>query len=373
MRPLADNWRGSRRGKTGSKTGSPLPRLERLDWRASARLARPAFIALAILLVAGVVVNHRAFASGSNFDAVLLFWPVVALATLGESLALVSGGIDLSIGGIVSLAGAVTMTLNSSGTPGSLAVLAGLGVGVAAGLANGLLIGLVRVPPLVGTLATLYLFNGFALYLTRGNTAYGAPTILTHLANASILPDVPANVSVGLVAAFMIGGWLYRTRPGTRVRVFGNSRRAGRFLGIGRLRSMLWVYGMCGLLFAAAAMVQMGELDSYYAVGASDLLLPAVAAAVLGGAALDGGAVGLVGGAVGAIVLSLIQNVFDIAGLSQAAHELGFGVVVALAIGIERGIAIGAFTRLKARLDKKARSWVLQQRHKDLASTGETP
>jgi ribose/xylose/arabinose/galactoside ABC-type transport system permease subunit len=309
------------------------------------RVARPALIAFVILVIVGIVVNERTFVSGQNVNAVLLFWPVVALTAMGEGLALVSGGIDLSLEGVISLSGAVVMTLHSGGASDAVAVGAGLGAGLAAGLFNGLFISILRVPPLVCTLATLFLFDGIALYITRGNTAYGAPSILTRLADSWLVKDVPTVVVVGVLAGCLCGAWLYRTRTGVGVRVSGDSRRAARVLGVSRVRSLLWVYGGSALLFSVAGLVQMGQLNSYYEGSASTLMLPAVAAAVLGGAALDGGTVGVVGAAVGAMALALVQNVCDIAGLSDAAHQLSFGVVVALAIAIERGIAVGWFGR----------------------------
>ncbi|MDP9890736.1 ABC transporter permease [Pseudarthrobacter enclensis] len=298
-------------------------------------LSRSAVAALVILVLIGAVARPSQFLTYSNVHAVLLFWPVVAISASGQLIAIMSGGIDLSLPGIFSLTGATVMVLNADGADSLVSVSAGIAVGLACGVGNGLIVGALRVVPLAATLATMFLFGGLAVWITGGNTQYGSPTLLRGIAEAEVL-GIPASGLLALVIMATVAIWLYRSVTGLRIRGFGDSATIEQVAGVRRRTVLLSVYAAAGALASVAALLQMGSLNSYYPGAGQELLLPAVAAAALGGASLTGGSGSVFGAGIAALVLALVSNVFDIIGLSPEAHQIGLGIVLLLALAAER-------------------------------------
>jgi ribose transport system permease protein len=227
------------------------------------------------------------------------------------------------------------MMLHAAGVDDATTILTGLGIGVACGLINGFLIGYLRVIPLACTLATLFLFGGIAAWLTGGSTLYGAPDFLRFIVRGGVGP-IPSTVIIGLIIMGLAAIFIYRTSMGLHIRALGNLSAIEQVVGVRRRSVQLWVYGLAGLLFAIASLVQMGTLNSYYPSGGNDLLLPAVAAAALGGASLTGGSGSVFGAAMGALVLATVSNVFDLLGFSPEAQQIGIGVVLLATLLVER-------------------------------------
>jgi len=337
---MTTSAQGPERGFQAPGPGTPTPDSPRSKYLSVAlfrilQMAKAALIALAVLLILGGLTRPEQFLTIGNLNAVLLFWPIVAICAMGQLMAILSGGIDLSLAGTFSLVGASAMMLHSAGVDDATTVLVGLSVGVLCGLINGILIGYLRVIPLACTLATLFLFGGIATWITGGSTLYGAPEALRTIVRGGIGP-VPSTVILGLVILVIAAAFLYRTSTGLRIRALGDLSKIEQVVGVRRRVMQLWVYGLAGLLFAIASLVQMGTLNSYYPSGGNDLLLPAVAAAALGGASLTGGSGSVFGASIGALVLATVSNVFDLLGLSPEAHQIGIGVVLVVTLLVER-------------------------------------
>lgn len=331
------------KGAGGSNSPGTQPAEGRMAWGnyAAAAIARvlqlskAALIALAVLLIVGAVFRPEQFLTIGNLHAVLLFWPIVAICAMGQLLAILSGGIDLSLAGTFSLVGACAMMLNAAGVDGITTVTVGLAVGALCGVFNGFLIGYLRVIPLACTLATLFLFGGIAAWVTGGSTLYGAPEFLRQVVSGGVGP-IPSTVLLGLAILGLATIFVYRTSVGLRIRALGNLHAIEHVVGVRRSSIQVWVYGLAGVLFAVASLIQMGTLNSYYPSGGNDLLLPAVAAAALGGASLKGGSGSVFGAAIGALVLATVSNVFDLLGLSPEAHQIGIGLVLVVTLLVER-------------------------------------
>lgn len=315
-------------------------------------LSRSAVAALAILVLIGAVARPSQFLTYSNLHAVLLFWPVVAVSASGQLIAIMSGGIDLSLPGVFSLTGATVMVLNAGGAGSLASVAAGIAVGIACGAVNGIIVGTLRVVPLAATLATMFLFGGVAVWITGGNTQYGSPALLRGIAQAEFL-GIPASGALALAIMVALALWLYRSVTGLRIRGFGDSATIEQVAGVRRRTVLLSVYAAAGALASVAALLQMGSLNSYYPGAGQELLLPAVAAAALGGASLTGGSGSMFGAGVAALVLALVSNVFDIIGLSPEAHQIGLGIVLLLALAAERFSRTGSPLGLRRRTRKQ--------------------
>lgn len=300
-------------------------------------MSKASLIALAVIILIGAIANPTAFLTLGNLHAVLLFWPIVAICALGQLFAILSGGIDLSLAGIFVVVGATTMRLHADGLNDVATICVALLVGVACGLLNGVLIGFLRVIPLACTLATLFLFSGIATWLSGGSTLYGAPESLRWIVAGSWGP-IPFTVIVGAAVLLLAVLFLYRTSVGLKIRAFGDSPKIVQVAGLRRPAIQLWVYALSALCFSIAALVQMGTLNSFYANGGADLLLPAVAAAALGGAVLTGGTGSVFGLAVGALVLAAVGNVFDLLRWSPESQQIGIGVVLVVTLLVEKFI-----------------------------------
>lgn len=310
-------------------------------------MAKAALIALAVIVLIGSIANPASFLTLNNLHAVLLFWPIVAICALGQLFAILSGGIDLSLPGIFVLVGATAMMLNAAGAGDVVTIGVALLVGVSCGLFNGALIGFLRVIPLACTLATLFLFGGIAMWLSGGSTLYSAPESLRWVVAGSWGP-IPFTVIIGTVILFLAVLFLYRTSVGLKIRAFGDLPKIVHVAGLRRPAVQLWVYALAALCFSIAALVQMGTLNSFYPNGGNDLLLPAVAAAALGGAALTGGTGSVFGLGVGALVLAAVSNVFDLMRWSPEAHQIGIGVVLVVTLLVEKFITARTAGRRRA-------------------------
>jgi ribose transport system permease protein len=230
------------------------------------------------------------------------------LVATGETIVVMRGGIDLSIGGTLSLATAIAATRNPDiGTMGSFAWVAlVLALGACIGLANGLIVSLIRLQPFVVTLATWSVVEGTAL-LVLPSEATGVPRTWVALAYAA-----PAGVGAGLflLAALLVWwAWFRRTRIFNALRAAGSNERSAYLNRVSIVGTNLWAYGLSGLFAAAAGLSFAVQTGAGHPTVGTQYVLPAIAAVVIGGTSLLGGRGSLVGTVAGAFILTLIGDV----------------------------------------------------------------
>ncbi|WP_166345750.1 ABC transporter permease [Phytoactinopolyspora limicola] len=268
------------------------------------------------------------YALTSNFAT---FVPLVAIA-VGQTIVVLSGGIDLSLGAQVTLASVVTVQL-TDGELGNLplALTAGLGVGVACGLFNGLVVVVARLQPIVATFATSFVFSGLALVVLPrpGGTM---PSEFTSGYRDSVL-----GVPVALLAILAIAaGWLLLRRHRVTRHIYavgGNAEAAfASLVPVARTRITAYVIaGMFASVSAFAILANTGAGDPF--IG-NELTLTSVAAVVIGGTALRGGRGGAIGSILGAIILALVSNIVFFADVPSTYRQLANGLVVILALAL---------------------------------------
>lgn len=303
----------------------------------------PAVTVWALLLIAIAVNAWLApnFFSGyslrSNFAS---FVPLVA-AAIAQTIIVLGGGIDLSLGALITLSSVVGVVL-MDGNPANLpvAVAAALAVGAAGGLVNGVLAAYLRLQPIVATFATSFIFAGLTLQVLP-QPGGSVPSVMTQTYRDAILGiPVPALVILGLAGLWMA---LKRHRTGLHIYAVGGDERAAFASGVkvNRVKVASYVLGgLFGALGALAILANTGSGDPY--VGASagavfiggELTLGSIAALVIGGTALSGGVGGAGGAIAGAIVLGLISNIVFFAGLSGGVRELIDGAIVIGALAL---------------------------------------
>lgn len=242
--------------------------------------------------------------SASTVTTVLQFSTILALVSLGQCLVILAGGagIDLSVGGTVSLSVVLAMLAVKAGMPPALLPVACVVGGTLLGLFNGLLVTQLKILPLIATLGTLFVYSGMALALTGGGAQSGVPTWLLPWGRGMILsmpmPFVTLVVPVFVIVAVLLlysawGRWLF---------AMGFNERSARLVGIPVDRARLLVYGLSGLLAGLAGLVSLAWLGSARPNIGQNLELESLTAVMLGGVAISGG-IGGVGGVTGAVVL----------------------------------------------------------------------
>jgi ribose/xylose/arabinose/galactoside ABC-type transport system permease subunit len=278
--------------------------------------------ALAVLLIVLVIalVAFPGFRSFDNTATILVSAAPLALIALGMTFVIITGGIDLSVGSLYVLGGVVAAYASQWGV--LTAFLAPLAVCGAIGVANGLLIAYTRMAPFIVTLAALLGARG----LMRAISTEGSQT---YLVRSQAFNDFGKGDLFGvaypvhLVAAVFVVGivLLARTRFGHAVYAVGGSSDAAALMGIAVRRTQVWVYVMSGLLAGLAGAINAARLGSGITVIGSGLELDAIAAVVIGGTLLTGGAGTLTGTIAGVLLLGVIQNMINQVGTVQSSWQ----------------------------------------------------
>ena len=264
--------------------------------RVATAMRRPSSSGLAGVVIALVLiclylwVTEPVFMTSANWQNIIRSEAVVAILAIGMTFVVLTGGIDLSVGSMTAASAIVLGLTIDEGWP--LAVLAGLGCGLAMGLANGILISLFRIPFFVVTLATLSIYQSIALILAPGGETISLESVsafdpVASLSNGSIGP-IP-SVLVLVVALYVLGSCVLRfTSFGHSVYAVGSNRDAARLAGIPVTRVLVTVYAVCGLLAGVGAVVLAGRLTAAQSQADPNLMLTVVAAVLIGGVAFSG-------------------------------------------------------------------------------------
>ncbi len=261
-------------------------------------------VGLWIALAAALAVGAPNFLSLFTLTTVLQFATLLALVSLGQALVVLCGGagIDLSVGGAVSLSGTLALILVEAGLPWPLVPLACVGIGLALGTLNGLLVTRLGLMPLIVTLATLYVYSGTALALTGGASRSGVPAWLTAWGRGE-LAGVPLPFLTIAVPAFALAALvLHTTSWGRWAYASGHDERASRLVGVPVERLRLVAYATSGMLAGLAAFVSIAWLGSARPNIGQNLELESLTAIMLGGIGIFGGTGG-VGGVIAAVLL----------------------------------------------------------------------
>ena len=278
-------------------------------------------VVLAIVLMAGSLVFGGRFASALNFGNIALDSSYLLLIAIGMTFVIVSGGIDLSVGSLLALAGVLTAYASRWGS--LPAVLVPLGVCALFGLANGMLIGRARIAPFIVTLASLLFARGLAFAVSNeGNHVYIIPatTVLTRLGQARLLGlAAPVWFALSVVAIGLV--LLTRSRFGQAVFAIGGSEEAAELMGLPVARVKILVYVLSSVLTGCAGVLVAAQTQSGLPTIGEGRELEAIAAVVIGGTLLSGGTGSLSGTLAGVLLLKVIQNLINQVGTLTAYYQ----------------------------------------------------
>jgi len=236
------------------------------------------------------------------------------------TLVIISGGIDISLGSTIGLCAIALGVLMQSGVPMGVAIVLTLALGLACGFLNAALIHYTGISPLVITLGTLYLYGGGALLLSgmAGATGYegigGFPDSFTAFANATLL-GLPVPLVMFFVITLFFWVLAHRARFGRHLFLLGQNARAARYAALPVNGMLYGVYGLVGLASAIAAVILVSYFGSARSDLGRDLLMPALTAAVLGGANIYGGSGSVVGTALAALLVGYLQQGLQMVGI----------------------------------------------------------
>lgn len=290
-----------------------------------------------ILLAIGVLfaLGSDQFLTPSNLLNVALQTSIIAIVAIGMTFTILTAGIDLSVGSVMALAGALAAGLavrQGLGTFPAIA-LALLG-GTAVGLLNGLLIVKGKMPPFVATLAALAVARGLTLVYTEGRPIAGIDEAFIFLGNGELL-GIPLPVLI-MAAVFAIAYLVLRyTRFGNYVYATGGNEEVARLAGIHTQRVVWAVYAISGLTAALGGVLLVARLWSAQPNAAVGLELDAIAAPVLGGVSLFGGVGSVTGALVGAFILGILSNGLNLMGVPSFYQQVIKGVVLILAVMLD--------------------------------------
>jgi ribose transport system permease protein len=289
--------------------------------------------ATALLFAVSPLVAHNAL-SQSALQAMLPFAGILAIASIGQTLVIQQGGLDLSVPGTFSL-GVVLVTVVPGGDGGKLALALAVVmlVGLAAGLLNGLLVTRLGITSLVATLGMNAILVGTVLQVTHGSINYKVTGNWAHFASSKVL-GVPTPTVVALGLVIVVAVYMRRSLWGRRFDLVGASPAAARAAGLPVARDQLTSYVVAGACYAFAGALLAGFLGSPQLFAGNDYLLPTIAAVVLGGTALGGGRGSVVATAVGVLFLSQLEQVVELLGASEAVQDVIQGAIVALGMGL---------------------------------------
>jgi ribose/xylose/arabinose/galactoside ABC-type transport system permease subunit len=307
----------------------------RLDRRQAARLVREfSMLAVLLLFVAFFSVTSNRFLSVANMLKILNDTAVVGILALGMTFILIIAGVDLSVGSIVTMTTVVIGTfLVTLPVALPLALVLGLLTGPLIGIANGLIIARLGVPPIITTLGVLSIVQSLASYTTQGaitSLSDFEPVTFLGAGHVGAIP-VPVVILLGLTAICHI--LLTRTSFGARLRGIGTNRRATALMGINVAGYTMAAYALSGLLASVAGLIVAGRIAAASSQAGVGLELPAIASVILGGTSLFGGSGSILGTLVGALILSVLFSGLILLGLPFFYQLVATGVVLILAIG----------------------------------------
>jgi ribose transport system permease protein len=291
-------------------------------------------VAGVLLLSIVLAVSSDAFLTASNVLNVLRQASLTFLIASGVTLVIIAGGIDLSIGANVGLSACIAATVIKSSGSIVLGVAAGLACGTAIGFLNGLMVTLLRLPPFIATYGMLWVVHGITFWYMAGETIYGFPPGVRTLGSGYVL-GIPVPVYLMVLALAALGVFIRYTTYGYELYAIGANGEAARLSGIPVSSRKNLVYTISGAMAGLAAIVYLARLNSAEADIGEPLLLPAIAAVLVGGTSLLGGVGTLSGTLVGAVTLTLVLNGMNLLNINANWQPLVTGVVILLAAWID--------------------------------------
>jgi inositol transport system permease protein len=309
----------------------------RLVFPAAARRLLQRFGIVIALVVVGAVLAAATpkFLTATNLVNVARQVSINGILAVGVTFVLLTGGVDLSLGSVVALAGVVAASFaHPDEYPIVFAVLMGIATGTACGATNGLVVTRGGVAPFIVTLGMMTAARGLALVVSGGKPVSNMSPDLTQLAGDILGLPIP----VLILAAVSVASWLFlaNTRLGRHIYAVGGNENAARAAGIDVRRIKLFAYTVCGALTGLAGVVLAARITTGQPNAGVAYELDAIAAVVIGGTSLSGGVGGIGGTLLGVLLMGVINNGLDLLNVSSYYQQIVKGVIIVGAVWLDR-------------------------------------
>lgn len=291
------------------------------------------FITLIALFIA-LAFASPFFLTTTNLSSLIRQTAVINIMALGMTVIMIAGGIDLSVGSILALAGLLgTMQMQHDG-PIWLGMVVGIAAGALCGIANGAMTTLLKINPFIVTLGTMGIYRGLALVISKGLPIHDVPQSFAYLGDGTLL-HAPFVLWILLLCALAVHVLLEHTRTGRYAFSIGSNEDAAHYAGVPVALVTTAVYGIGGLLTGLSGMIEASRLMTGQPTGGQGYELTAIAAVVIGGGSLRGGEGGVVGTLVGAFIMGLLANGAVLLGIDVYWQQVIIGAVIIIAVSFD--------------------------------------
>jgi ribose transport system permease protein len=294
----------------------------------------PGVAVVLVLLSALFATVAPGFFSSANLSNVLVQSTILLMIALPMTLIIMTEGLDLSVGAVLTLASVVlALTVVATGSF-MLGLAAALGVGLAFGVLNGILVAWMAIPPFVATLGTLGAAQGLALIVSDGQSVVGVPPSILFIYSGKV-SGVPMPIVLGGAAYLFFHVLLYHTRFGTYVPALGGNREALKLAGVPDRGMLIAVYGLGGIMAGVAAMLLTARMNAGHPTAALGMEFDAIAAVAVGGTSFERGNGWLFGTLLGVFAVGILRNGLNLMAVPSSAQVACIGVLVILALYID--------------------------------------
>ena len=301
-------------------------------WRIAEKLGA---LVILIAILAVMTVFYPDFVTTSNLLTIGLQATTRAILAIGVTLVIISGGIDRSVGTVMSLSmvGMATVMINM-GEPMWVGIPIAVAAGALAGLVNGVLVTFGGLPPFIATLGMLGIAQGTALSLSKGYSMYGFPPSFEFI-GGGVLFGIPFPLYILVAVALLMGFVFHHTRVGRYAYAIGGNEEGVRRTGVNIRRYKMSLYVICGALSGTASIVLASRINSAHPGVGYGYELDAIAASVIGGASLMGGRGSVSGAIIGAIIMATIRFGLNVLGMSPFLQQIAVGAILIAAVFLD--------------------------------------
>ncbi|HHY46519.1 MAG TPA: ABC transporter permease [Firmicutes bacterium] len=294
----------------------------------------PGTFYILIIMISLASITIPGFGTVSNLLNILLQGSFLAIVACGATLAIISSGIDLSVGTVLSLSGVVTGLALHAGIPIALAILSGVLTGLICGIITGSLVAFVGLEPFIATFGMMSMAQGLGLVLSNGASIPGFQESFRWFGEG-VVWKVPVPLIIALVIVACIWWLLRHTRLGLYIYAIGGSEEVAGWSGIEVGRCKLALYSISGCLAGIAGVLLAARMNSGHPTVGVGWEMDAIASVVIGGTPLTGGRGGVIGTMVGVAIVSVLRNILNMLRLSSPWQITLIGAIVVIAIGLD--------------------------------------
>jgi ribose transport system permease protein len=289
------------------------------------------FVSLIALCVVIAALEPK-FLSGGNLNSVARQTAVITIMAMGMTMVMVAGGIDLSVGSMMALAGVFGAKAMVGGSPVIIGVLICVATGMLFGFVNGAAVTSLRIPAFIVTLGAMGIYRGISLLVTQGNAVVGLPQSFGLLSETDLFGVLPVPLLIVILTALLTHVLLNNTLPGRYCYAIGSNQEAARYAGIQVPRYQILFYTILGALTGLAGAIESSRLVTGQPTAGEGYELRVIAAVVIGGGSLSGGQGTVIGTIIGSLIMGALANGANLLRINPFIQQIIIGSVIVLAV-----------------------------------------